>query len=97
MPANKKYLTTSLWAKFGKISAAIIGGFLASTAIHLAFATQLDPIAVWGTAIFTTFLVWTGIILFIYWIRAAWKAWLFCIGLMLISVAVIYLSLPVNS
>ena len=97
MPANKKYLTTCFWAKLGKASAAIVGGLVTTTAIHLAFASLLDPMIVWGTAIFTTFLLWAGIILFIYWIRVAWKAWMFCIALTLISAAVIYLSLPLNS
>ncbi|MEM7550984.1 MAG: hypothetical protein AAF363_14970 [Bacteroidota bacterium] len=97
MPANKRYLTTSFWAKFGKITAAIIGGLVTSTAFHLALASQFNTMIVWGTAIFTTFLLWAGIILFVYWIRVAWKAWLFCTIVTMASAAIIYLSNTVNS
>ena len=92
MPANKKYLTRSGWAKAGKLSAAILGGFLSSTALHLALASVLDTVVVWGTAIFTTFILWGIFMLWVYWIRVAWKAWLVSFAVIAVSAGVIYVS-----
>ena len=92
MPANKKYLTRSKWAKAGKFLAAILGGFLSSTAFHLALASVFDTVIVWGTAIYTTFILWGFFILWVYWIRVAWKAWLVSFAVVAVSAVVIYVS-----
>ena len=92
MPANKKYLTTSNWAKAGKITAAIVGGFLSSTAFHLALASVFDTVIIWGTAIYTTFILWGFFMLWVYWVRVAWKAWLVSLAVIAASALVIYVS-----
>ena len=92
MPANKKYLTRSNWAKAGKLLAAILGGFLSSTAFHLALASVFDTVIVWGTAIYSTFILWGFFILWVYWIRIAWKAWLVSFAVVAVCAAIIYIS-----
>ncbi|MEM9859067.1 MAG: hypothetical protein AAF843_17035 [Bacteroidota bacterium] len=92
MPANKKYLTTSNWSKAGKLTAAIFGGFLSVMAFHLALAEVLDTATVWGLGIVTTFICWGGFILWVYWVRVAWKAWLVTLGIVIASTAIIFIS-----
>lgn len=92
MPANKKYLTTSNWAKAGKLSAAIFGGFLAVIAMELALASVFDTALIMGISIVTTFILWGFFILYVYWVRVAWKAWLTTFGIILLSAMIIFLT-----
>ena len=92
MPANAKYLTQSNWAKAGKVTAAIFGGFLTVTSVHLALASIFETAIVWGTAIVTTFIIWGLYILWVYWVRTAWKAWLVSLIIIGASSVLIYLS-----
>ncbi len=75
MPAHKKYLLRSPWAKFGKISAAIVGGFFASVFLHLALALWSNLHIVLVTSTFSVFIVWVLLMLMVYWIRSTWRAW----------------------
>lgn len=93
MPANQKYLTKSKWSKAGKFTAAFFGGFITSTAIHLALAAWLDKAIVWGTGIFSTFILWAFLILVVYWLKVAWKAWLMFLSIAVVCAAVIYLGI----
>lgn len=58
MPANKKYLNTSGWQKFAKISSGFLGGYLVSMTFHLAIAAWLDRVNVIITMTFSAFVLW---------------------------------------
>lgn len=75
MPANKKYLMTSRWSRASKLIASILGAYLASISFHLTLTLFLDRVAVLGTSIFTSFLLWVGFMLLIYKARKPWIAW----------------------
>lgn len=92
MPANPKYLTTSGWIKFGKISAAIFGSLIATVSFHLALATWLNPSIVWGTSIFSLFILWAGLILVTYWVRKVWQIWGILFLISATSIITIYLG-----
>ncbi|MEM9675426.1 MAG: hypothetical protein AAF992_22735 [Bacteroidota bacterium] len=92
MPANTKYLTQSPWIKFGRLSAAILGSLIAAVAFHLALAAWLDPAIVFGTSIFTIFILWTGLMLVTYWLRKVWQVWSLLLLLIGVSSLMIYLN-----
>lgn len=92
MPANKKYLIQSPWARASKVLAAIFGGLIASTAFHLALGLWLDTRVVMATTIYTMFIVWPLLMLVVYWIEKPWMAWAILIGITLISALGIYLG-----
>lgn len=75
MPANKKYLAQSPWIKLGKLSAAILGGYIASLSLHMALAMWVDRKVVIPTAVYTTFLVWVTFMVIVYWVPRVWHAW----------------------
>lgn len=92
MPANKKYLMTSRWARFSKVLASILGAYLASISFHLTLALFFDRVVVLGTSIVTTFILWGGFMLLIYKIQKPWKAWL-VLGGVIVSGAVSFMLL----
>ncbi|UZR96361.1 hypothetical protein [Chondrinema litorale] len=92
MPANPKYLTTSNWVKASKITAAILGSLIATLSFHLALASWFNPTLVWGTSVFSLFILWLGFILLTYWVRKAWHIWSILSAISLISVLAIYLG-----
>lgn len=94
MPANSKYLTTSPWVKFSKIMAAIPGALIATVCFHLALASWFTPTIVWGTSVFTLYLLWVGFILLTYGLRKVWHTWLVLVCITLCSIAAIYLGQP---
>ncbi len=94
MPANPKYLTSSGWARFSKISAGIIGGFAVSISIHLALASWLDRVNVLITMTFSGFILWVALMIVAFLIKKAWKVWAIYLGLSGLSALVIYLKNP---
>ena len=75
MPANSKYLTSSGWQRFGKISAGILGGYLVAQTAHLALAAYLDHVVILITATFSLFIVWAVLIILAFLARNPWKIW----------------------
>ncbi len=92
MPANKKYLSTSPWFKFGKLSAAILGSLMASVGIHAALAIWTDRSVVLPTAVYSGFLVWVGFMLVTYWVPKVCHAWSLLGGIILVCAIAIYLG-----
>jgi hypothetical protein len=76
MPANSKYLTSSGWQRFSKISAGILGGYLVTMAIHLALAAWFKHTNVIITATFTGFMGWVGFMIIAFYAKSGWKVWL---------------------
>lgn len=91
MPANKKHLLKSGWAKASKVIAAILGGLVVSLAFHtvvaLIWSADYVVLSIW----FSFPLVWVSMIAIVYWIKNAWKAWGLIILLSLSCSTVIYL------
>lgn len=83
MPANKKYLTQNPWQRFAKVSAAILGGWMVTTALHLALANWLDRVAVIITSTYSAFLLWAALMVIAFLGKNGWKTW----GLYLLATA----------
>lgn len=77
MPANPKYLTASPWQRFVKISAAIPGGYLVTTCLHLALARWFDPVMVLITSTYSTFILWVGLMVLAFLAKDGWKVWVY--------------------
>ena len=90
MPANKKYLAKSPWTKFSKLLAAILGGFLVSIGIHFTLALWVDMRTVIVTSIFSIFILWTILMLAVYWIKSPLKVWAIILLTLIICSAAIY-------
>lgn len=76
MPANAKYLTTSPWQRFAKISAGILGGYFVSMAVHLALVAWFNHVNMIITTAFTGFILWVVLMLLAFLSRNGWRAWL---------------------
>ncbi|MBT1704752.1 hypothetical protein [Chryseosolibacter indicus] len=81
MPANPKYLTHSGWQRFAKISAAILGGYLVTTALHLALAAWTSHVTVIITSAFSSFILWVILMVLAFLPRNGWKVWLIYAGI----------------
>lgn len=90
MPANKKYLLQSGWAKTSKIIASILGGLVASVTLHAALACWAWKEFIVTTSIFSIYMLWGFFIIMVYWIKKSWIVWSILLGITLVSVAAIY-------
>ncbi|MGD1840435.1 MAG: hypothetical protein ACFB0B_06000 [Thermonemataceae bacterium] len=91
MPAKKKYLSGS-WKRFSKVTAAILGGFIATMLLHVAIIKRVpyDAPALM-TAAYSSFIVWVGFMILTYFIHKAWQVWCLLGAISLMSALVIYL------
>ncbi len=93
MPANPKHLNTNKWSRFGKISAAIFGGFLVTTLLHLAIVQWVGnfktTINTWRYSIF---LIWMVFLFVPFFFKKVWKCWMIYLGLMVFFGAVFFLG-----
>lgn len=81
MPANPKYLTNP-WARAGKISAGILGGYILATLLHMSIGISLTnkaPLVM--TAVYTFWLTWIALMIFAFYSKKAWKIWVLYLGL----------------
>lgn len=84
MPANIKYLTTSRWQRFAKVSAAILGSYLVAMSFHLALAAWICRPEVIITSAFSAVILWAALMAMTFLARNGWKIW----GLYLLVTAV---------
>lgn len=76
MPANPKYLTSSGWQRFAKISAGFLGGYLVSASLHMALALWLpDHKIILITSVYTLFLVWMVFMILPFFSKNGWRIW----------------------
>ncbi|MEM9143995.1 MAG: hypothetical protein AAGA86_13480 [Bacteroidota bacterium] len=88
MPANPKYLSPSVWSRFAKISAALLGGYLVSAMSHVALGHWVDRGIVAITASFSTYLLWIALMIWAFLARNGWKIWgIYLLLLLLLSLA----------
>jgi|GEM_PF-167082 len=97
MPANKKYLTSSVWLKTSKTLAGLLGGYMVAMSMHLAFAAWFDHLNVIITTTFTGFLVWMSLMLIAFLVKNVWKVWLCYLILTSVFTLIIYLGKNYNS
>ncbi|MEW2923160.1 hypothetical protein AB1A65_16950 [Muricauda sp. ANG21] len=90
MPANKKYLTSSPWQRFAKISAAILGGLIVSVLFHMALASWFDHVAVIITSTFSAFILWAILMVLAYLDKNGWKIWGFYLLASIVFGAIFY-------
>jgi len=100
MPANKKYLTTSSWQRFAKISAGIVGGYIISALLHIALAFWLpNPEMVLITSVYTLYLLWVTIIILSFLAKNGWKLWTLYVAIIIVLSVLVYfgkLYNPIN-
>lgn len=75
MPANKKYLTTSVTQKVLKISAGFLGGYLVAITFHLALASIFNQVTIIITSTFTSFILWAVLMILAFLAKNGWKIW----------------------
>jgi hypothetical protein len=75
MPANPKYLTTSNWQRFAKISAGFLGGYLVTITLHLVLAFWFNHVNVIITLTFTGFILWAILMVVAFLAKNGWKIW----------------------
>ena len=97
MPANSKYLTSSGWQRFGKISAGILGGYLVAQTAHLALAAYLDHVVILITATFSLFIVWAVLIILAFLAKNPWKIWGLYLAISIVFSVFVYLAPPLET
>lgn len=96
MPANPKYLTHSPWQRFAKITAAILGGYMVTTAFHLSLATWVNKVDVIITSTFSSFILWTILMVLTFLAKNGWKIWGVYILITALLVAFMFLGKMIN-
>ncbi|WP_430906786.1 hypothetical protein [Maribacter sp. 2-571] len=75
MPANTKYLS-STGQRWLKVSAGILGGYLATIAIHNAIGVVLEnKSALILTTAYSSFFLWVALMILAFLSKNGWKAW----------------------
>lgn len=90
MPAAPKYLTTSNWQRFVKITAAIIGGYILTITMHLAIAIWAHLPNTIMTMSFSGFIVWVGLMIVAFIPKNGLKTWAIYLGLSFLFSIIIY-------
>jgi len=91
MPAKAKYLSPG-WTRFSKITAAIFGGYAATILLHLAIANFFeDDTPMLLTSTFTTYLMWCGLMVMVFFIEKAWVSWALLLSVILLSSLLIFM------
>jgi len=92
MPANKKYLMKSGWAKASKVIAAILGSFVASMGLHLALTYWLHRPTVLITSTYSVFVVWMLLMLWVYAAKTATRSWMILGSILALSAILVVLG-----
>ncbi|MFB9054906.1 hypothetical protein ACFFVB_17615 [Formosa undariae] len=96
MPANKKYLTTSPWQRFAKITAGILGGYLVSMSFHMALTSWISATNIIITSAFTGFILWATLMVVAFIAKNGWKIWGLYILTTLLFSSILYLGTLYN-
>ena len=90
MPANIKYLLKSGWAKASKVIAAILGGLLVTSILHILVALTWDAEFTTLSLWFTFPNTWVFLMAVVYWIKNPWRVWAMIMSLSLLGGVIIY-------
>ncbi len=92
MPANPKYLSNSK-QRWAKMTLAILGGYIVTSLIHVGIGTLIaDRKHLVGTSIYSSFLVWTGFMLFVFLSKSIRLVLWALLGLLVLFVPIIILT-----
>ncbi|RZF61408.1 hypothetical protein [Sphingobacterium corticibacterium] len=92
MPADKKHLS-STGQRILKITAGILGGYFVSVLLHNAIGSILeDKDGLIVTSAFTSFLVWSFLLVIAFLAKNGWKVWAVYMLLILIFIGIIFLN-----
>lgn len=94
MPANKKYLTTSVFQRWLKITAGFFGGYGVTVSFFLMLACFLERQEVLMTGIFAGFILWAVLLVLAFLTRSGWKIWLIYLSLILLFSLPYFLLTP---
>ncbi|PIB34777.1 hypothetical protein BFP72_04840 [Reichenbachiella sp. 5M10] len=97
MPANPKYLTSSIHQRVAKISAAILGGYILSTVTHLALASWFDKATILITATYSGFILWAILMIIAFIGKNGWITWGIYLLLSALCVGILYLGITLHS
>lgn len=92
MPANPKYLSGS-WTRFGKVTAAILGGYLATMSTFMAIGILVEdkgPIVM--TTAWLSWLLWVFFMVLAFIAKKPWHIWLFLLLWTAICGGIIFLN-----
>lgn len=92
MPANKKHLTQSTLHKTLKVTAAILGGYLLTLAVHLCLSLIIPKDELIMTMAFSGFILWPGLMILAFLAKNGWKVWGFYLLLSFIFLIPVYLK-----
>ena len=83
MPAKAKYLSSG-WTRFSKVMAAIFGAYFATMTFHIAIAKNVpNDTPVLLTSVYSTFLIWCGLMIMIFLVKKAWVSWVILVSIIL--------------
>jgi len=93
MPANPKYLNTSPWQRFAKISSGILGGYLVTALFHMCLVLWLpSPKEILVTSIYTFFLVWLALLIIPFLFSNGWRVWGLYLSISLLLLGIYYIG-----
>ena len=91
MPAKSKYLSGG-WKRFSKVTAAILGAYVATMLLHVALAKNvIDDTPIVLTTAYSAFLMWVALMVIIFFIKKAWHGWSVILFITVISAFFIFL------
>ncbi|MEM8901704.1 MAG: hypothetical protein AAGC85_26585 [Bacteroidota bacterium] len=92
MPANSKYYSSN-WARFSKIVAAVLGGYLATMLFHYGIVLNLEDLFTGAiTIVYSSFIMWVALMTAIFWIKKPWVGWVIILSISLFGGLLIFLS-----
>lgn len=74
MPANKKYLSSPR-QRVLKVSAALLGGYMVTSAFHLFLLLFVEKKPLLVTMYFSTYILWAVLMIFAFLAKSGWKIW----------------------
>lgn len=92
MPANKKYLSTSPFQRFAKISAGLLGGYMVTVSLFLALSLWINHVNVLMTLLYGGFIFWAFLFVFAFLMKNGWKVWAIYLVITLVCCGLIYLG-----
>ena len=91
MPANQKYLTTSKWKRFAKITAGVFGGYAISASLHMLIALWFSyHKTVLITAVYSLFLVWMLFFILAFLFKSPCKIWAVYLVIIAVNCLAVY-------
>ncbi|MEM1339101.1 MAG: hypothetical protein AAGF96_15180 [Bacteroidota bacterium] len=92
MPANRKYLLQTRLGRTSKVLAAILGSLVASIMVHLVLAFWIGRTYMVPISMMTFLMLWIAFMVFVYWIKKPWKAWVLLLSITVVCAGLVFLA-----